>query len=169
MTMAPSLRKLALTLHITFSIGWLGSVAAFLILAVVGLNSPVEPAVRACYIGMDLITKFAILPACLASLLTGLVSSLGTSWGLFRHYWVLIKFLLTLGSTVILLLHTSPITRLANAAIAGTLASSDFHELRVQMLADSVAAIVVLLVNTILAVYKPKGLTKYGLRTLTKP
>ena len=60
---------------------------------------------RAAYIAMELTGWFVIVPLSLASLLTGLVQSLGTTWGLFRHYWVLVKFLLTIGATIVLLLH----------------------------------------------------------------
>ncbi|HEU4479615.1 MAG TPA: hypothetical protein VFR80_13945 [Pyrinomonadaceae bacterium] len=37
--MTSSLRKFALTAHITFSLGWLGAVVACPILAIVGLTS----------------------------------------------------------------------------------------------------------------------------------
>src|SRR5262249_13540709 len=51
---AMSLRKLALTLHVIASVGWIGAVASFLALAVTGLVSPDIERVRASYIAMDL-------------------------------------------------------------------------------------------------------------------
>ncbi len=36
MTMAPGVRKLALTAHVASSVGWLGAVVAFLALSIVG-------------------------------------------------------------------------------------------------------------------------------------
>jgi hypothetical protein len=42
--------------------------------------------VRAAYLAMELIARFVIIPLAFASLLTGLIQSLGTPWGLFRHY-----------------------------------------------------------------------------------
>ena len=85
MAMAPRLRKFALTAHVTSSVGWLGAVAGFLALAVAGLISPDAQTVRAVYLVMDLTAWYVIVPLCLASVLTGLVSSLSTTWGLFRH------------------------------------------------------------------------------------
>lgn len=164
MIMAPSLRKFALTAHIVFSVGWLGAVAGFLALSIAGLTSQSAQMVQAAYLSMELITWFVIVPLNLASLLTGLVSSLGTSWGLFRHYWILIKLLLTVLATVILLLHTQPISYMADAAAGTTLLSADHRPLRIQLVADAGAALVVLLVATILAVYKPRGMTPYGRR-----
>ena len=36
----------------------------------------------------------------LATLLTGIVLSLGTKWGLLKHYWIVAKLLLTVGVTL---------------------------------------------------------------------
>jgi hypothetical protein len=47
-----------------------------------------------------------------------------------------------------------------------TLSDSDLHGLRIQLIADAGAALLVLLVATILSVYKPWGLTAYGIRRL---
>jgi len=164
MTMSPGLRKLALTVHVTVSVGWFGAVAGFLALAVAGLISQDGQTVRGSYVAMDLVTRFVIVPFCLASLLTGVVQSLGTPWGLFRHYWVVIKLLLTVLSTIILLVHTQPIRYLAEVAAAAALSSVDHRDLRIQLIADAGAALAVLLVATVLAVYKPRGTTRYGRR-----
>ncbi len=162
--MATTLHKFALTAHITSSVGWLGAVAAFLVLAVAGLTSPDAQTVRGAYVAMKLTGWFVIVPLSLASLLTGIVQSLSTAWGLFRHYWVLIKLLLNTFAAVVLLLHMQPIGRLAGAAAIRTLSSADLRGLRIQVLADAAAALVVLLVATTLSVYKPRGLTRYGWR-----
>ena len=86
MTMTPSLRKFLLTTHVTCSVGSLGAVAGFLALAIAGLAGQDAQTVRAAYIAMALIAWFVIVPLTFAALLTGLVQSLGTAWGLFRHY-----------------------------------------------------------------------------------
>jgi hypothetical protein len=164
MIMTAGIRKLALTSHITASVGWLGSVAAFLALAIAGLASPESEIVRAAYIGMHLTTWYVIVPLCVASLLTGVIEGLGTPWGLFRHYWVVTKLLLTVLATAILLVHTQPIDRVARFALQSALASSDLRQLRIQLVGDASAALFVLLATTILSVYKPWGMTPYGMR-----
>src|SRR5437762_3503112 len=100
--MTPSLRKLVLTAHVTFSVGWLGAVAAFLVLAIAGLTNQDTQIVRSAYLAMELTARFVVVPLAFASLLSGLVQSLGTPWGLVRHYWVLVKLLLTTFATIIL-------------------------------------------------------------------
>lgn len=164
MTMTPGLRKFALTAHVTSSVGWLGSVVAFLALAIAGVGSQDAQLVRAAYLAMHLITWFVIIPFCLAALVTGFVESLTTTWGMFRHYWVVIKILLTAIATIVLLLHTQPIDRVASLVSEVTLSSADSRQLRLQLVGDAAAALFVLLVTTALSVCKPWGLTPYGLR-----
>ncbi len=164
MTMTPRLRKFALTAHVTSSVGWLGAVAGFLALAIAGLTSQDAQMVRAAYLAMELTGWFVIVPLSLASLLTGLVQSLGTTWGLFRHYWVLAKLLITIFASIVLLLHMQPIGRIAGVAAETTLSSAILGGLRIQLVADAGAALLVLLVATTLSVYKPRGMTPYGRR-----
>jgi len=164
MLMTPGLRKAALTAHVTSSLGWFGAVAAFLALAVVGLQSSDPREVRAAYLAMDVTAWTVIVPLCLATLLTGVVQSLGTTWGMFRHYWVTAKLVLTVPASAILLLHMQPISYLADVAAAGALAGGDDRRLRIQLIANAGAALFVLVVTTVLSIYKPRGVTPYGQR-----
>jgi hypothetical protein len=164
MTMPPRIRKLALTAHVTSSVGWLGAIAVFLVLAVAGLTSHDAQMMRAAYLAMELTTWVVIVPLAIASLLTGLVQSLGTQWGLFRHYWVLVKFLITIFATVILLVHTQPIGLLADVASETRVSDADVGRLQIQIVVDAGAALLTLLVATALSVYKPRGITPYGMK-----
>src|SRR5215208_6576209 len=111
--MAPRLRKVALTAHVVSSVGWLGAAVAYLALAVAAATSDDAQMVRAAYLALEPTAWFAIVPLAFASLLTGLVQALGTPWGLFRHYWVLMKLLLTIVATSVLLLHMGTVSSLA--------------------------------------------------------
>jgi hypothetical protein len=92
--------------------------------------------------------------------------SLGTSWGLFRHYWVLVKLLVTLPATIVMLVHMHPISVLAGVAARTTvtLSSAEIHGLRDLLVTAAVAALVVLVVLTALSMYKPRRMTRYGWR-----
>jgi hypothetical protein len=164
MTMRAGTRNFALTVHVACSVGWLGAVAAFLVLAVAGLTSQHPVTAQAAYLAMELTTWFVIVPLSFASLGTGLIQSLGTTWGLFRHYWVLAKLLIAILATLLLLLHTRPISHVAGVAADGALSSGDLRRLRIQLVADAVAALVALIIATALSVYKPRGMTPYGWR-----
>src|SRR5438093_7986995 len=141
MTMRPGVRKFALTTHVTSAVGWLGAVGAFLALAIAGLGSQDAQIVRAAYLAMHLTTWFVIVPLSVAALLTGIVQSIGTTWGLFRHYWVLAKLALTVLATVILLVHTQPIGRVAAVAAERMLSSAELCQVRIQLVADAGAAL----------------------------
>ncbi len=91
--MPPGLRKLALTIHVVSSVGWLGAVVSFSGLAITGLTSTEPWMVRGAYLAMDLIGWSIIFPLSLASLVSGIVQGLGSVWGMFRHYWLLIKLI----------------------------------------------------------------------------
>ena len=162
--MKPGFRKFVRTVHITVTVGWLGAVAGFLALAVTGLTSRDAQTVSAAYISMDLISRLVIVPLSLVPLfLTGPLLSLGTPWGLFRHYWIIVKLVINILSTIILLVHLKPIGYLARVAAAGSL-SHDDRGLQIQMIVAASAGLSALLAATGLAVYKPRGMTSYGWR-----
>jgi hypothetical protein len=166
--MTPALRKLTITAHVTFSVGWLGAVAAFLVLSIAGLTSHDAEVVRGAYLSMDLISRFIIIPMCFAALATGLLQALGTPWGLFRYYWIVLKFGLAIFATFALLVHQfvamAEAAKRVSGAAAETLFSPEFGPLKTELLRAPSLAILLLLVVTTLGVYKPWGLTRYGQR-----
>jgi hypothetical protein len=162
MSMSSRLRKIALTAHITSSVGWIGAVVAFLALAVAGVTSHDAQLVRAAYLAMGVVS-YIIVALAFASLLTGLVLSLGTTWGLFRHYWVLIKFLLTVLAVIVLLVQMQPISHLASIAADPSSSVAALRETK-RPLIHAAGGLLVLLVVQVLGLYKPRGMTRYGWR-----
>jgi hypothetical protein len=147
--MTPGLRKAALTAHVTFSVGWLGAVVAYLAIAIACLVSRDAEMVHSGFSVMELLGWLVIVPLSLAALLSGLVQSLGTEWGLFRYYWVLVKFALTVGAVTILLQHMPAVSR--------------GHAARAEVV-HAGGGLLVLFMTTALSVYKPWGRTRYGQR-----
>jgi hypothetical protein len=161
MLMPPRIRRFALTLHVVSSVGWLGAIAVFLALSLAGLSVDDAAAVRAAYLAMNLAAWSLLVPLALASLVTGVVQGLGTKWGLMRHYWVLAKLILTAVATLILLAYTQTISSMAE------LAKQNVPLEEVRNLSPALhagIAVAVLLTTTALAIYKPRGLTRYGWR-----
>ena len=162
MTIKPGLRKLVLSAHLTFSIGWIGTVVAYLALGVLAVNSSDTANVRGAWMAMELIGWYVIVPLAVASLLTGVVMALGTKWGLFRHYWVSISFFLTLFATMVLILHMPSVS--STAQTAARTAEGEVLESLGGDLHHPAVGLVILLVVQVLNLYKPKGLTRYGWR-----
>src|SRR5260370_5516456 len=146
--MTPALRKLTITAHVTFSVGWLGAVAAFLVLSIAGLTSHDAEVVRGAYLSMDLISRFIVIPMCFAALATGLLQALGTPWGLFRYYWILVKFGLAIFAPIALLFHQFVVVAHAAKRVAGaaseTLFSADLSSLMTELVRATGLTIVVL-------------------------
>ncbi|MEU2004601.1 DUF2269 domain-containing protein [Rhodococcus sp. NPDC019627] len=164
--MPPGLRKLARTVHICASVGWLGAVLTYLALAMAALMNSGTSTGRTLYPAMELLVWAVILPLSLASLVTGLISSLGTPWGLLRHYWVLFKLVLNVGASAVLWLYTRSIDHSAAIAARTTLSDAEVLVLRNPThVVHAGGAVLVLLAATVLAVYKPRGLTRYGYRS----
>jgi hypothetical protein len=163
MTMPPAMRKFALAVHLTCSVGWIGAVASYVVLDVTVATSLDPQSVRSAWIAMGLLVGWAIVPFAMASLLTGLVMALGTKWGLFRHWWVLISFLLTIGATLVLLSETGVIGDNAAVAADPTTSSDELLALSTT-LPHSVGGLAVLVIIQVLNIYKPQGLTAYGWR-----
>jgi len=157
-------RKFALTVHVACSVGWLGAVVCSLVIAVAGLSSQNVQTVRAAYLILEVVGWTVLLPLSLASLLSGLVQSLGTTWGLFRHYWVLAKLVMNVVATTVLLLYMRTLNYLADLA-ADASSATELHSLQdPSPMLHAAAALLLLLTATALAVYKPRGLTRYGRR-----
>jgi hypothetical protein len=162
MTMTPNLRKFALTAHVTASVGWLGAAVAFLAIAVVGLTSRNAQTVRGAYLVMEPAAWFALVPLAFASLLTGVISSLGTRWGLFRHYWVIFKLLINVFATLVLLIYMETFRLMAGVAADP---GADLGVVRnPSPVVHAALALLLLLLATVLGLYKPWGMTRYGQR-----
>ena len=158
--MSPRIRKLMLTVHVAASVGWIGAIAAYITLNVPALASDEEQTVRAAYLMMDVLMRYALIPLAATALTTGIVQALGTPWGLFRHYWVTISLALTIFAFVILVLHLPAVEEMAaDAADPRT----DLSRLEGDLF-HSVGGLIVLLVPLVLNIYKPRGLTRYGWR-----
>ena len=72
--------------------------------------------VRGAYLLMAPAAWFVLVPLAHASLLSGIVLSLGTTWGLFRYYWVVLKLGITVFATVILLIYMGTFREMAGVA-----------------------------------------------------
>ena len=164
------MRKFALTAHVACSVGWLGAVAAFVAVAVAALLSRDAQTVRGGYLAMEVIGWYALVPLCLASLATGLLQALGTRWGLFRHYWVIVKLGITVLATFILLLYTQTLASLAAAARASAAAGTGVESLRsASPVLHGAVALLLLGTATSLAIYKPPGMTRHGRKRQQRP
>ncbi len=160
--LSPGARKLALSVHLTVSVGWIGAVFTYLGLGITAIRTADDELIRAMWSAMEVTGWYVIVPLALASLVTGLVMALGTKWGLFKHYWVVISFSLTVFAVVVLILHMPTVSSTAEVA-----QSAEGHALEALGgdLGHPGIGLGILLVVQVLNLYKPRGLTRHGWRT----
>lgn len=149
--------KAVLISHITFSVGWIGAITVFIVLAITGLTNADIQIARASCLAMELSAWYVIVPFCFASLLTGVILAIGTKWGLFKHYWIVIKLFSTIVATLLLLLHLQPINELANLAKESSFLNSQHSKELLNIITKAGASILFLLVITTISIYKPWG------------
>ena len=160
--MTQAWRTFTFTTHITSSISWVGAVLAFLALAVIGFTSDDQAKVRGTYLLMAPAAWFVLVPLAHASLLSGIALSVGTPWGLFRHYWVVLKLGITVFATAILLIYMSTFRQMAGVAADPV---ADLAAVRnASPIVHAVLALILLMAATVLGVSKPFGMTAYGRR-----
>lgn len=162
MTLNGPWRKLILLLHVVTSVGFIGAVAAFLALVLTGALASDQTIMRAAYVAAGITTWDVIVPLAWVSLLIGVLQSLTTPWGLFRYYWVIVKLVLSIIAVVVLMLQTQNIAIVAQTALA----NQTINGSRPGLILHATGGLVVLVVITILSIYKPRGLTPHGARQI---
>ncbi|MFJ9414985.1 DUF2269 domain-containing protein [Streptomyces sp. NPDC101227] len=150
-------RRALLVVHVAVSVGWLGLTLGLLALSITGYTTASPDLAAVAYRAMKIFGDWLILPVALISLVSGLMLSLGTRWGLARHRWVYIKFWLTLITVLLSAFSLRPgIDHLAAQAAAGN-PTPDIGLL----VAPSVATATYVFITAI-SVLKPWGPTKRG-------
>jgi uncharacterized membrane protein len=153
-------RRALLVVHVVASAGWLGLTLGLLALgaaaAATGSATTVEASVRA----MKLLADWLLLPVAFLTLLSGLVLSLGTPWGLARYRWVCTKFWLTLATTTATVLALRPGVNSAVAAVAAGRPLPDAGD----VLFGPIVSLSAYAFMTVISVLKPWGPTRRGRR-----
>ena len=158
-------RKLVLTLHVITSVGWLGAAIAMTILLVAGLVTR-NPALRhSAFTFMHVYDLAVMIPLGYLALITGVLLSVGTNWGLLKHWWIVVKLVLTVAVLVFAGVFTSGWV-LEAVAITARDPMADLDMLAVQLVANVAAFNIVFWMNTTISVFKPWGPTPSGERKL---
>ncbi|GAA2625729.1 hypothetical protein SMC26_19300 [Actinomadura fulvescens] len=157
----PTPRKVWLTLHVGFSVSWLGASTAMLVLSLVGATTA-DPALRRhAYAFMHVLDLAMVIPLVLLSIVTGVVVSLGGKWGLVKHWWVLLKLAISLFIVAVAAAWENFLVRDLADTTAADAAGRDWR------LAACMAGFTGLLwTATALSVLKPWGRTPRGRRSL---
>jgi uncharacterized membrane protein len=151
-------RKPLLVAHVIASGIWLGAVSANLFFGIAAATTGRTDLADAFYAVMDRLVNNLMPAAAIATLATGLALSLATKWGLLRHHWVLAKLLLGIATVVVGVTAIDGAIQdtIASRETAGSVGASDL------LLPAIGATPTMLVIATILAITKPRRLTRRG-------
>ncbi|WP_030259546.1 hypothetical protein [Streptomyces violens] len=160
-------RRATLVVHVVVSVGWLGLTLGLLALGIAastaggaaGADAAPQLAAAA-YRSMKIFIDWLIIPLAALTLVSGLVLSLGTPWGLAQHRWVVTKFWLTLGAVVA----TALALRTQIHAAVGAVAAGRPAPPEPDLVVAPAVALTLYVFLTAISVLKPWGPTARGRR-----
>ncbi len=116
-------QKLLKVIHLISVSIWLSSVVTLMLIPIISKKITLDDEIYMYNLAYHFIDMFILTPAAILTLLTGLIYSLFTKWGFFRHGWIIYKWIVTLliiitgtfylGPMVTKLLEISDIKRIA--------------------------------------------------------
>lgn len=153
-------RRVSLIVHVVSSASWLGLTLGLLALGITATTTGSAVTVEASVRTMKLFADWLLLPLAFLTLLSGLLLSLGTAWGLARHRWVWTKFWLTLATTTATAFALRPAANAAVTAVAADGVLPDAGD----VLFGPVVSLSAYVFMTVISVLKPWGPTRRGRR-----
>ncbi|MGW7523356.1 DUF2269 domain-containing protein [Streptomyces sp. NPDC054783] len=159
--LSPRARNSWVVVHMVASVGWLTLMLCLLTLGATALATDDADTLRTAYRAMGMLGDALIVPLSLLTLLSGVVLSLGTPWGLFRYYWVAVKFWLTLAATAASAFALTARLHDAVHAVArhptGSIAAMHLGFVRYDTVIVPAVALLLYLSIVVLSVFKPWG------------
>lgn len=158
-SLSPGQRKLVVVVHIIVSVGLLGLSTALLVLGIVAAATSDLATSQAAYRSMGIFTRGVVQPTAVLTVVSGVILSLGTQWGLVRHYWIVAKIVLTVAAILCGMLIVGPHVQQAIEATSGStpLTTPDLGTTQLVLIAATAANVLMLGAATFLSVYKPWG------------
>jgi hypothetical protein len=159
-------RKLTLAVHVVTSVGWVGLSLSMVVLAIMGYTTDDPAVAKGVFYAMYVFDDTSVTVFSVTAAITGILLSCGTKWGLLLHWWIVVKWVITLFMTIFAWFVIHPIVTTASERTADLGdgppdpgAAGDFLLWSVPLLFALLTA------AAVISVYKPWGRTARGLRT----
>lgn len=162
----PAARKTILVLHIVSGIGWMGIDMALFALLLTGRTTNDATLVVSSFNAIRIIVPAAVPALSISILVTGLILGLGTPWGLFRYWWVLIKLMLSTIMTVLVFVALVPgVNEIAGLDLTTTSADAvraSLGSVPDDLMYPPIVSFSMLGIAAILSVFKPWKFTPWS-------
>jgi hypothetical protein len=157
-------KKWLLTLHLLFSGLMLGEAFVFLILSITAVTTNDTGVLQACYTSMHVLSKTAVRYSVIFALMTGILLSVRTQWGLFKFYWIIAKEGLTILSVALgpigMYVWTLKAVKLTSAEGSRVFQDPAFIVNRGELWTGIILQILSLTAILVISVFKPWGQRK---------
>ncbi|GAA2259231.1 hypothetical protein GCM10010232_57380 [Streptomyces amakusaensis] len=158
-------RKLTLVIHVVTSVGWVGLSLAMAVLGTMGYTTDDPAVAKGVYYAMYVFDDTCVTVFSVTAAVTGILLSCGTKWGLMLHWWIVVKWVITLFMTIFAWFVIHPIVTTATERTADVGDGPPNPGWVADFLLWSVPALFVLLtVAAVISIYKPWGRTARGRR-----
>jgi uncharacterized membrane protein len=109
--LTPRLKKWLLAIHILFIVAWMGGTLCMLTLILASGRASNLYELTTTTLNTDLLDKIFIQGPAIGSLITGLILSIYSNWGLTQYYWIIVKAVLTVAIILFGILGLNPWSR----------------------------------------------------------
>lgn len=151
-------RQWLLFAHVVLSIGWLGAGAANVVLAVTAARTTDGEIQRACYRLIHVLDLALVIPLAFGALASGVLISLATKWGLWRYWWVIVKFALTVA---VIVFSTFGVGAWVEQSIASTSIRGTESPVALQLILGALTNLAAFLFMTWASIAKPWPKTRW--------
>lgn len=157
-------KSLLVAIHVISVASWIGGTLGMLLLGVYLQNAANGEQLYYTLANMEIIDENLLKYPALLSLITGIMLSIWTQWGLVKHYWVTIKFILTILTIMIGILFlnkwTASIGEMVKDIGFATLQNQDFQTTWWSIIITGTFNLLCLVFMVFITYYKPFGKIK---------
>lgn len=154
-------KKALLTVHLLFASIMLGVMVTFLVLSIAAATTSNPAVFEACYAVMLVLAGSSVRASTIGTVVTGVLLSVLTHWGLLKYYWIIAKELLTVAAIGIgfvgIYVWSLKAADLSGGVGLNALHNPEFLANRLYLVAGIVCQLVSLVALFALSVYKPWG------------
>lgn len=157
-------KRWLLSLHLLFSAILFGNSVIFLVLSIAAAVTNDENVLKSSYTSMHIMATSSVRASTIGTVVTGIMLSLWTKWGLFKFYWIILKEILTIVSIGLgiigFYLWTLEAFSITSTKGLNALQNPVFIENRYQLFIGIILQIISLAIMIVISVFKPWGRRK---------
>ncbi len=157
-------KSFLVAIHVIAVASWIGGTLGMMLLGLYLQNAANGEQLAYTLVSMEVIDENLLKYPALLSLLTGIMLSVWTQWGLVKYYWVMMKLVLTIMTILIGIFFlndwTASLAEMVEKMGFSTLQNPDFQKTWLSMIITASFNLICLVLMVFLTYFKPFGKMK---------